>query len=67
MVEKNSARYIEILPKMVNSYNRTCIQELDQSLLMLQKEMKNSYGGKCIGLKNFHEKVKEKKENTLCL
>ena len=53
IVEKNPARYIDILQKMVNSYNRTWHSGIQSEPINFTKGMKNNYGGKCIGLKNF--------------
>ena len=52
MVDKNSARYIDILQKMVNSYNRTWHSGIRSEAINVTKKMKNNYGGKYIGLKN---------------
>ena len=47
MVEKNSARYIDVLPKLFSHITEHGIQEFVVSLLMSIKQMKNNYGGKC--------------------
>ena len=52
MEEKNSPRYIDVLPKIVQSYNRTWHSRIRSEPIMSIKQMKNNYGGKCIGQKN---------------
>ena len=52
MVEKNSARYIDVLPKIVKSYNRTWHSGIRSEPINVNETMKNNYGGKCIGQKN---------------
>ena len=52
MVEKNSVRYIDVLPKLFSHITEHGIQEFVVNLLMSIKQMKNNYGGKCIRQKN---------------
>ena len=58
MVEKNSPRYIEVLPKIVHSYNRTWHSGIRSEPINVNKTMKNNYGGKCIGQKNHTIQIK---------
>ena len=52
MVEKNSPRYIDVLPKFVQSYNRTWHIGIRSEPINVNKTNENNYGGKCIGQKN---------------
>ena len=52
MVEKNTARYIDVLPKIVDSYNRTWHSGIHSEPVNVIRKMKTNYGGKCIGQRN---------------
>ena len=58
MVEKNSPRYIDVSPKIVDSYNRTWHSGIRSEPVKLTRKMKNNYGGKCIGQENPMIKIK---------
>ena len=50
MTENNTSRYIDTLPKTVDSYNKTWHSGIRSEPINVTKKMKIFYGGKCIDL-----------------
>ena len=51
MTENNTSRYIDILPKIADSYNKTWHSGIrSEPINVTKKKMKTFYDGKCIGL-----------------
>ena len=50
MTENNTSRYIDILPQIVDSYNKIWHSGIRSEPINVTKQMKRFYGGKCIGL-----------------
>ena len=62
MIEKNTRRYIDVLQKIVTSYNHTWHSGIRSEPVNVNKQMRNNYGGKCIGLRNLMFQRKRRKK-----
>ena len=59
MVEKNTPRYIDILPQLVDSYNRTWHSGIHSEPINVNKKIKNNSGGKCTDQRNLMILIKK--------